>query len=735
MASSSEEDGRTLRSRLSRVVVVPCVVLLLLWAVFAAVLLHGAQQRWSAAGALEATTAPLVNSLVAVHAERRLVVAGADPEALASQRTLTDRAARDMRDALREHSRSAPVAARAAELDRALAGLPAARALVDSGQAPPESLAAHCDSTLAAAIDLLAAQARTSPVPHAALVASEVFGAADRMSRAAALASTALAEGGFTPAAHREFAGLVGAYHAALDSNAGRAAPAAAELHRRLVAGPAWRWWVPAEDALVGFAPGVPAPAVDPVRWRALGAEVAADLVAVAVEQAHAATGLAVADAAGRWWRALGISVAALLAVVAGIGLAVRGARRFVDRALVDRLTALRDGARELAGQRLPDVVAKLEHGERVDVDAERGRLAHGPDEIGQIAQAVDSAHHAAVTALVRENQAKDGLNRVFLGIAHRNQGLVHRQLKVLDRMERHEEQPERLDELFQLDHLITRSRRSAENLIILAGQRPGRRWRKPVRLVDVLRAAVAETEHYFRIRVNRAPEVALAGTAVGDVIHLLAELMDNATAFSSPRSSVHVRCGSTPRGLLVQVHDEGPGLGQADREAANALLADPPGFAEITQRGETRLGLFVVATLAARHRIGVDLRPGERTGTTAFVLLPKDLVAAEPFADQDGAPSGGSPGDVAVAVRSAEPEARSRPRSVPSGHGLPALPRRRRQHSLVPELREAPAEPVVELTERNAYSAERTRGNMAAFQRGTRQARHTSGGRRSGRR
>ncbi len=256
--------------------------------------------------------------------------------------------------------------------------------------------------------------------------------------------------------------------------------------------------------------------------------------------------------------------------------------------------------------------------------------LDYGNDEIGQVADAFNAAQYTAVAAAVKESQTREGVNRVFLDIARRNQGLVHRQLKILDKLEREEENPDHLDAFFQLDHLATRARRNAENLIILTGEQPGRQWRKPVRMLDVVRAAVAETEQYARVKVHPVPEVALAGAAVADVIHLIAELVDNATSFSSPRSQVEVHSSEVPQGLVIEIEDHGLGIKPDDREQHNKMLTAPPDFEAMRLRGESRLGLFVVARLAARRGIHVELRDCPSGGTIALVLVPADLIVGE---------------------------------------------------------------------------------------------------------
>src|SRR5690606_38330656 len=200
----------------------------------------------------------------------------------------------------------------------------------------------------------------------------------------------------------------------------------------------------------------------------------------------------------------------------------------------------------------------------------------------------------------------------------------LHRQLSLLDTMERRTEDPSELSDLFRLDHLATRMRRHAEGLVILAGKSAGRGWRRPVPLVDVVRGAVAEVEDYPRVRVQPLPRVALLGSAVADVIHLLAEVVENATTFSPPQSPVRVSGHAVANGFAIEVEDRGLGMTEEALRAANARLADPP---EFDPSDSAQLGLFVVARLAERHGIQVTLRPSPYGGTTAIALIPGSLI------------------------------------------------------------------------------------------------------------
>jgi signal transduction histidine kinase len=302
---------------------------------------------------------------------------------------------------------------------------------------------------------------------------------------------------------------------------------------------------------------------------------------------------------------------------------------------LVGRLKRLRNETLALADERLPETMRRLGAGEEVDAENEAAHLDFGNDEIGSVADAFNRAHTAAVAAAVAEARTRQGVRAVFLNIAHRSQIVVHRQLELLDEAERRQEDPALLDTFFRLDHLATRERRNAENLIILGGGEPGRQWRRPVPLMELVRSAVGETLDYARVRAGRMPAVFVHGNAVADLIHLLAELVDNATSFSPPQSRVDLAGNLVGKGVVVEINDQGMGMPAAERERANDMLREPPDFGVATLSANSRLGLFVVAQLAARHGISVRLSDSDYGGVRAIVLVPTTLITTDtPVAD-----------------------------------------------------------------------------------------------------
>jgi signal transduction histidine kinase len=298
-----------------------------------------------------------------------------------------------------------------------------------------------------------------------------------------------------------------------------------------------------------------------------------------------------------------------------------------IARGIIRRLRGLEQSARTLAEVQLPDVVSRLRRGEDVDVNAEAPPLRTGADEIGRVGQAFELVRQTAIRAAVEEARLRRGLNDVFRSLARRSQSLLHRQLTLLDQMERRATDPEALDDLFRLDHLTTRMRRHAEGLVILAGAPPGRAWSSPVRMVDVMRGAIAEVEDYARVSVATRSQAALAGSAVADVIHLLAELIENATTLSPPYTSVRVSGDTVAAGFAIEVEDRGLGMSPQRMAELNERLASPP---EFNPSDSEQLGLFVVSQLASRHGIRVTLKASPYGGTAAIVFIPAHLVVTE---------------------------------------------------------------------------------------------------------
>ncbi|MET7336056.1 nitrate- and nitrite sensing domain-containing protein [Nonomuraea sp. NPDC005650] len=378
------------------------------------------------------------------------------------------------------------------------------------------------------------------------------------------------------------------------------------------------------------------------------------------------------------------------------------------------RILHLRHDAQELQ-ERLPKVVARLERGEDVDVDAEVHMLEPTPDELGELGQALNLASRSAVFTAVRQAEQHRGFQRMLQRIARRTQILIGLQLKKLDELERRHEDPEVLEGLFDLDHLTARLRRYEENLVILGGGQPQRRWRKPVHLLNVLRAAQGEVQDYRRISIDVEGGSWVTERAVGPLVHVLAELMENATTFSKPQTPVEVRAAPVSRGVAVEIEDRGLGMEPEEYAAANALMKSPPQLDVMTHADDVRLGLYVVARLAASLGLQVELRSSAFGGTRVIVLIPEALVVDRPRTVPEEAPPAPAPEATAPQPRPRKepvtpPEdgqlpTRSKGRAMayvtapsgipdrddaPSSSDRPPLPQRVRQASLVTELKVA---------------------------------------------
>ena len=301
----------------------------------------------------------------------------------------------------------------------------------------------------------------------------------------------------------------------------------------------------------------------------------------------------------------------------------------FVARSMIRPLRKLRADALEVAGSKLPDMVRRLSESEGGDesVDIEPIGVT-STDEIGEVARAFDQVHREAVRLAADEAMLRGNLNAMFVNLSRRSQSLIERQLGLIDNLEQSEQDADRLSSLFRLDHLATRMRRNSENLLVLAGHEASRRWSQPVSLVDVLRAAISEIEQYERVVLNVQPGIQVVGQAVNDVVHLVAEIVENATTFSPEDTQVYVTGQPlTSGGVLLDITDNGVGISEQEMAHANWRLDNPPVVDVAVSR---RMGLFVVGRLAARHGVRVRLRHAQSGGLTALIWLPESVAAPE---------------------------------------------------------------------------------------------------------
>ncbi|MFI8812525.1 MULTISPECIES: sensor histidine kinase [unclassified Streptomyces] len=354
------------------------------------------------------------------------------------------------------------------------------------------------------------------------------------------------------------------------------------------------------------------------------------------------------------------IGLAAVIAVIVTTWRLTRTLRR--------RIGGLQERAEELE-KTLPEVVERLGQGEKIDVEAEAraiepDRGSGTSDELTKLGDALNLARTSALNAAVRQADQHRGFERLLQRIARRTQQLIGQQLKKLDELERKHEDPEVLDGLFDLDHLTARLRRYEENLVILAGGAPHRRWRKPVPLLDVMRSAQGEVQDYRRVVLDLDGAPWLSERAIGPVSHVLAELIENALSFSRPPSPVEVRAAKVSRGLAIEVEDRGLGMDEKQLAEANELMSRPPRMDVLAHADDIRLGLYVIARLADQHGLRVEFRPSAFGGTRVVVLVPDELTVADPSA-----------GPVGVAPAAALPSAQGRTTASTAAPG--ALPTR----------------------------------------------------------
>jgi signal transduction histidine kinase len=664
----SASPGKTsIRTRVLAIVLIPSVMLLIVGVGFSSYLVWtGVEARNWAANLLLAID-PGIGFVRTLENERRdsqLALAG-DPAAVArveTNRKKTDdalAAVGPMGPALEKLNPDAVGTANAAFV-ALLAQLPGIRQQVDLRTATMAGVDDFYSRFTGVVVTGLDGTVATAPDARAAAdgtAAADVFQVADAMARGNALAAGVLYRGKLSGDQLLQYAQLVGSYHVQLTALHNRVAPAVRARIDALVQSPAWQTLTAVESALIttGSLP------VGQQDWQAAADQVASSLLDLWGAQFHEAQATAASTAESALTRFLIGGFILLVVTVAAFAAAVR-----LANALVRRLRDLRAKTLELADHRLPDIVGRLHAGQAVDIDAEIDALDHGRDEIGEVAGAFNKAQRVAFEAAASEAKTRDGVNAVFLDIAHRSQLVVRRQLQVLDQAEAGQQDPEQLELLFQLDHLATRARRNAENLVILGGGQPGRRWRNPVPLREIVRSAVSETEDFARVDSNRLPRQSVVAAAVADLTHLIAELVDNATTFSPPDSHVTVLGNVVGKGVVIEIQDQGLGIPAEDRALYNENLRNPPDFEFMALTRRRTLGLFVVGQLSRRQGISVTLTESAYGGVTAIVLIPSTLVAGEE-----------EPGSAAVAVpASRRPSERPRRREArPGGHDASAEP------------------------------------------------------------
>jgi signal transduction histidine kinase len=618
-----------IRTKLLRILLLPLVSMVALWGFIAyssveeIVTVSQAQDRWQGIGS------PVLQLIIELQRERQLSAQAPRSTGtyapLVEQRRVTDDKATHLREVIGAIGSGDETPAQVQALVQALDGLQSLRASADGGVLAPPRLITDAYNNLINVVnkqfndrDALSDVSSFRSVRGMAAYSA----AAEYLGREHAVITSTTVHRKMTPTDRAAFV-VAFTNRRIVFANAERdVGPELRVSYNRMVNGAPYKRLLEIEDRLFSWDTTGGPPPVDPPVWKAdaedmLGAinrDTQVELTRTAIE--------ADAQKTGAYWRIGLVLVLGLAAIVASLLLSYR-----FGASLISELKRLQASAVELAEQRLPRLVERLRRGDDVDPGEEAPGLDPADTaEVNGVVDAFAAVRRTAVEAAVGQAVLRKGVGQVFLNLAWRNQALLHRQLALLDTMERRIEEPEVLEDLFKLDHLTTRMRRHAENLIILSDSAPARRWRDPVPLFDVVRAAVLEVEDYTRVTVAPMPNAPLlVGAAVTDVIHLVAELVENATVFSPPDTTVQIRSMTAANGFALEVEDRGLGLNQATLDDLNSRLASPP---EFDLADSDRLGLFVVSRLATRHSIKIMLRRSPYEGTTAIVLLPSALLS-----------------------------------------------------------------------------------------------------------
>ncbi|XXZ48248.1 nitrate- and nitrite sensing domain-containing protein [Streptomyces cavourensis] len=628
--------GKSIRRKIVALLLVPLVSLTGLWVLATYVTGRQAAELINVGNTVEKVAGPLEEAVRTVQAERRqTLVFLADPRAsdalplLLSRHADTDRIVTevresagqsDVREALEPESRT-----RLDAILTAVDGLGSLRESVEKRTIGRAKALDFYNGLVDPAYRFLNGLHTTKngslDKEMRALVG--ISRAREMLSREDALVASGLIAGRFSTAELRQISGLVAQRQLLYDVSLENLPAAERRRVEQFWSSPDAEPLRTAEDALIAAGPTKRPGAVDTARWQEVAPPVLDRLAADSTEMSDRFQDRA--EPAGyRVLAQAGVAgVLGFLALIVSIFVSVR-----IGRELVRDLSRLRKDAHEVSGVRLPSVMRRLAAGEQVDVETEAPHLTYDRDEIGQVGQALNTLQRAAVEAAVKQADMRRGVSEVFVNLARRNQVLLHRQLTLLDAMERRTENSDELADLFRLDHLTTRMRRHAEGLVILSGAAPSRQWRKPIQLMDVVRAAVAEVEDYERIEVRRLPRIGVGGPAVADLTHLIAELLENATVFSPPHTAVQVHGERVSNGFTLEIHDRGLGMPPEVLLDANLRLAETPDF-ELSDTD--RLGLFVVSRLAQRQNVRVSLQKSPYGGTTAVVFIPAALLTEAP--------------------------------------------------------------------------------------------------------
>ncbi|MBD0696143.1 ATP-binding protein, partial [Streptomyces sp. CBMA123] len=642
----------SLRAALLVLAVVPSLALVALWAVTSGETVFDFQRQ--AAQGMLAQKAGQPSNIVYynLQEERRLSAdalarPGGNTDQLRHQRQLTDDAVHQFQALSGETADGAPDDVRnaVAEARQAMAKLAEERAAVDKGSVDQQSVFTYYTDLIAVDLRLFTALSHVDAgeVTWVSKTLVNSFWAKEMLAREDAVLARGWPAGRLSTADYQQVQQLIGAQDHLFTVQVVPYVPdgEAAGWHD-LMNSPAWQAKAAVEQQLTRPVSAdsngtVRLPAAQD-QWRQAVDQLNPQLVKAIEARTSAIVEVGKGTILGLLTRVVLTAVIGLITVIAVVIASWR-----ISRSLRRRIKDLQTQAEEME-RTLPEVVDRLGRGEQVDPEAESravttGEHGNGTDELARLGQTLNLARSAALEAAVRQADQHRGFERLLQRIARRTQLLIGRQLRKLDELERKHEDPEVLEGLFDLDHLTARLRRYEENLVIMAGGQPQRRWRKPVPLLDVLRSAQGEVQDYRRIMIDVEGHPWLSERAVGPVAHVLAELMENATTFSKPPTPVEVRAAMVGRGLAVEIEDRGLGMDPQQYDAANELMSRPPRTDVLARADDIRLGFYVVARLAALTGLKIEFRPSAFGGTRVVVLVPDELVIDGDTGLPDAAP------------------------------------------------------------------------------------------------
>ncbi|MCX5333484.1 nitrate- and nitrite sensing domain-containing protein [Streptomyces sp. NBC_00140] len=615
---------RSVRAKIVSLLMLPIVSLMALWG-FAAVTTASSIGDTERAKDVNAELlTPVSRFVTALQAERTAVMRHKDaPAAYATARKATDQAATALLDGINASSSDAALLdaslpQRIETLEGEADRLPQLR----TGAAAKPSTAypkytAVIEHAFSVAGGLTGDQ--STDAASDARVVLELARAREALAREQALLGAGEAAGTLTRQGYAQFVGSVATQRQLLQPAADDLKPAHQAAYEEILSGDEYAGLQAVENRVQSAGPGASALASGLLTgWDAASAGVLKDLTAA--ESAAGIGATAKADPFG--WDTLGASGVAVVLGLVGVLLSLL-VSVLVGRGLIVELLDLRNDALEVAGRRLPQAMRRLHAGQGVDIDAEAPLRRLVGDELAQVGTALTAVQRAALKAASERAELLSGISGVYVSLARRSQVLLHRQLDLLDGMAHRQQDPNELQDLYRVDYLATRMRRHSESLLILSGIAPGRGWRDPIPLADVLRAATAEIESAGRVQMWAVPKVSVVGGSVADVIHLLAELVENATAFSPPSAKVQLRAARMRDGVLIEVEDSGFGMNEQALADANSKIQSE----KVDLLDAKQIGLFVVNRLRERQGLRVELRASPNGGVTAAVFIPEPLT------------------------------------------------------------------------------------------------------------